>query len=64
MDKKMIEPMQDEINQEEYITNHRIRPDEMSIFEAAAIGHSILEKDPRYKEIMENIRNFERSDGE
>ena len=66
MDKKIIEPRQDVNNQDEneYITNCRIRPDEMSIFEAAAIGHEILQKDPKYHEIMENIRNFERSDGE
>ena len=64
MKKENIDPKQDNIGQVEYITNHRIRPDDMTIFEAAEIGRAILQKDPNYKEMMENIRNFERSDGE
>ena len=50
--------------QDEHPVNHRIRPDNMCIMEAALIGQSYLEKNPDYKKFIEHIRNFEKSDGE
>jgi len=44
--------------------NHRIRPDDMTIMEAARIGRACLKKDPNYKQYLENIRIFDKSDGE
>ena len=55
---------EDNTKQEYYPTNHRIRPDDMSIMEAARIGQSYLEKNPNYEKFIEDIRNFEKTDGE
>ena len=44
---------------EEKVENHRIRPDDMCIMEAMKIGHSYLEKQSNYKEIIEVLKEWD-----
>ena len=43
---------------EEYPTNHRIRPDDMTIFEAAEIGMEHLKQNVHYAEFIESIKKY------
>ena len=43
---------------EEYPINHRVRPEGMSITEAAVIGMQLAEKDPDYDVFIQSIKDF------
>ena len=43
---------------EQYPTNHRIRPKDMTITQAAVLGHEILQKDPDYEMFIQSIKDF------
>ena len=57
MDKKNPKLQKGKQN-EQYPTNHRIRPDEMTIFEAAEIGMEHLKKNAQYNEFVEGIKKY------
>ena len=49
---------EDNAKQEYYPTNHRVRPDDMSITEAAVIGMKLAKKDPEHASFLQYMKNF------
>ena len=57
MEKKKPKKQEGDVK-EEFPTNHRIRPEGMSITEAAVIGMKLAEKVPDYDVFIQSMKDF------